>query len=369
MAEISWIKLDVGLFGNRKVKEIRRQKGGDMTVLIWVMLLTMAGKCNAAGMIWITEGIPYSVASLADELRIKPAQIRAALDTLEEFRMIRVDEDGICVLDWEAHQNVEGMDRVREKTNNRVKAYRDRKKAVMQCNADVTQGNALDERYNVTDCNDNGSVTCNATCNATVTLCNGTDKIREEKSKIREEREKNIYSISGRKEEGKGGVGGTPEAFSPSPPEGEKVISDPVDTQEMDARNDGWETHHLPPLVVHLPPKGKDLRWTRDGGQGTGETDSSAPLRCAQNDREGDQNDARDAQNDGEGRKTMTPAELVRTVREKMELTDGNADELVKFAREIGSNAVLDALNTAIESDQCYWFGLWAQMMKRRYNQ
>ena len=311
MAEISWIKLDVGLFGNRKIKEIRRQKGGDMTVLIWIMLLTMAGKCNAAGMIWITEGIPYSVASLADELRIKPAQIRAALDTLEEFRMIRVDEDGICVLDWEAHQNVEGMDRVREKTNNRVKAYRDRKKAVMQCNADVTQGNAFDERYNVTDCNDNCSVTCNATCNATVTLCNGTDKIREEKSKIREEREKNIYSISGRKEEGKGGVGGTPEALSPSPPDGEKMISDLVDTQEMDAR---------------------------------------------------------DAQNDGEGRKTMTSAELIGIVREKMELTDGNADELVKFAREIGANAVLDALNTAIESDQCYWFGLWAQMMKRRYN-
>jgi hypothetical protein len=225
--------------------------------------------------------------------------------------MIRVDEDGICVLDWEAHQNVEGMDRVREKTNNRVKAYRDRKKAVMQCNADVTQGNALDERYNVTDCNDNGSVTCNATCNATVTLCNGTDKIREEKSKIREEREKNIYSISGRKEEGKGGVGGTPEALSPSPPDGEKMISDLVDTQEPEAGN---------------------------------------------------------AQNDGEGRKTMTPAELIGIVREKMELTDGNADELVKFAREIGSNAVLDALNTAIESDQCYWFGLWAQMMKRRYN-
>lgn len=286
MAEISWIKLDVGLFGNRKVKEIRRQKGGDMTVLIWVMLLTMAGKCNAAGMIWITEGIPYSVASLADELRIKPAQIRAALDTLEEFRMIRVDEDGICVLDWEAHQNVEGMDKVREQNKLRKQKQRDRERS-MECDShDVSR----DSHVTVTEQN----------------------KIREEKSKIREEREKNIYSISGRKEEGKGGVGGTPEAFSPSPPEGEKVISDPVDTQEPEAG---------------------------------------------------------DAQNDGEGRKTMTPAELIGIVREKMELTDGNADELVKFAREIGSNAVLDALNTAIESDQCYWFGLWAQMMKRRYNQ
>lgn len=286
MAEISWIKLDVGLFGNRKVKEIRRQKGGDMTVLIWVMLLTMAGKCNAAGMIWITEGIPYSVASLADELRIKPAQIRAALDTLEEFRMIRVDEDGICVLDWEAHQNVEGMDKVREQNKLRKQKQRDRERS-MECDShDVSR----DSRVTVTEQN----------------------KIRVDKNREDREKEKKYNSISLQQREGKGGVGGTPEALSPSPPEGEKVISDPVDTQEPEAG---------------------------------------------------------DAQNDGEGRKTMTPAELIGIVREKMELTDGNADELVKFAREIGSNAVLDALNTAIESDQCYWFGLWAQMMKRRYNQ
>lgn len=286
MADISWIKLDVGLFDNRKIRELRRRKGGDMTVLIWVMLLTMAGRCNAGGMVWITEGVPYDARGLADELRIKPAVLSAALADLEAMHMIGMDDTGICVLDWEAHQNVEGMDKVREQNKLRKQKQRDRERS-MECDShDVSR----DSHVTVTEQN----------------------KIREEKSKIREEREKNIYSISGRKEEGKGGVGGTPEALSPSPPEGEKVISDPVDTQEPEAG---------------------------------------------------------DAQNDGEGRKTMTPAELIGIVREKMELTDGNADELVKFAREIGSNAVLDALNTAIESDQCYWFGLWAQMMKRRYNQ
>lgn len=286
MADISWIKLDVGLFDNRKIRELRRRKGGDMTVLIWVMLLTMAGRCNAGGMVWITEGVPYDARGLADELRIKPAVLSAALADLEAMHMIGMDDTGICVLDWEAHQNVEGMDKVREQNKLRKQKQRDRERS-MECDShDVSRD-----------------------CHVTVTEQN---KIRVDKNREDREKEKNIYSISGRKEEGKGGVGGTPEAFSPSPPEGEKVISDPVDTQEPEAG---------------------------------------------------------DAQNDGEGRKTMTPAELVRTVREKMELTDGNADELVKFAREIGSNAVLDALNTAIESDQCYWFGLWAQMMKRRYNQ
>lgn len=286
MADISWIKLDVGLFDNRKIRELRRRKGGDMTVLIWVMLLTMAGRCNAGGMVWITEGVPYDARGLADELRIKPAVLSAALADLEAMHMIGMDDTGICVLDWEAHQNVEGMDKVREQNKLRKQKQRDRERS-MECDShDVSR----DSHVTVTEQN----------------------KIRVDKNREDREKEKKYNSISGRKEEGKGGVGGTPEALSPSPPDGEKMISDLVDTQEMDAR---------------------------------------------------------DAQNDGEGRKTMTPAELIGIVREKMELTDGNADELVKFAREIGSNAVLDALNTAIESDQCYWFGLWAQMMKRRYNQ
>ena len=286
MADISWIKLDVGLFDNRKIRELRRRKGGDMTVLIWVMLLTMAGRCNAGGMVWITEGVPYDARGLADELRIKPAVLSAALADLEAMHMIGMDDTGICVLDWEAHQNVEGMDKVREQNKLRKQKQRDRERS-MECDShDVSR----DSHVTVTEQN----------------------KIRVDKNREDREKEKKYNSISLQQREGKGGVGGTPEALSPSPPDGEKMISDPVDTQEPEAG---------------------------------------------------------DAQNDGEGRKTMTPAELVRTVREKMELTDGNADELVKFAREIGSNAVLDALNTAIESDQCYWFGLWAQMMKRRYNQ
>ena len=60
MGEISWIKIDVGMFDNRKVRYLRKQPEGDSIVLIWIMLLTLAGRGNAGGAIFLTETVPYT---------------------------------------------------------------------------------------------------------------------------------------------------------------------------------------------------------------------------------------------------------------------------------------------------------------------
>ena len=65
---ISWIKIDVGMFENRKIRYLRKQPEGDSIVLIWIMLLTLAGRCNAGGAIFLTETVPYTPQMLADEL-------------------------------------------------------------------------------------------------------------------------------------------------------------------------------------------------------------------------------------------------------------------------------------------------------------
>ena len=54
MAEVKWIKLTTDMFDNRKIRHLRKLPEGNNIVLIWVMLLTMAGKCNAGGMIFLT---------------------------------------------------------------------------------------------------------------------------------------------------------------------------------------------------------------------------------------------------------------------------------------------------------------------------
>ena len=54
MCEVQWIKLYIDMFDKRKIKKVRRLPAGNDLLLIWIMLLAMAGKCNAGGHIFIT---------------------------------------------------------------------------------------------------------------------------------------------------------------------------------------------------------------------------------------------------------------------------------------------------------------------------
>lgn len=114
MAEVKWIKLTTDMFDNRKIKHLRRLPDGNNIVLIWVMLLTMAGRCNASGMIFLTENIAYTPKMLADELDFEENTVRLALEALEQFNMIVTDGDFFTIAGWEEYQNIEGMEKIRE---------------------------------------------------------------------------------------------------------------------------------------------------------------------------------------------------------------------------------------------------------------
>ena len=96
--------------------------------MIWVMLLTMAGRCNSNGFIFLTENIPYTTKMLADELGFDESVIHIALNALEKFEMIHRDGEFLSIPGWEDHQNVEGLDKVREQTRKRVAEHRERQR-------------------------------------------------------------------------------------------------------------------------------------------------------------------------------------------------------------------------------------------------
>jgi predicted phage replisome organizer len=144
------------MFDNRKIKHLRKLPDGNNIVLIWVMLLTMAGRCNAGGMIFLTENIPYTTKMLADELGFEENTVKLALQFLEQFNMIQMDQGYFTIAGWNEYQNIEGMEKIREQTNKRVAAYRQRQKALTE---GITSGNV--------------------TCNVTVTDSNATDKEEE----------------------------------------------------------------------------------------------------------------------------------------------------------------------------------------------
>ena len=144
MSEVKWIKITTDMFDNRKIKAIRKLPEGNNIILIWVMLLSLAGRCNASGMIFLTANIPYTNKMLSDELAFEESVICIALDTLEKFGMITRDENlFICVNNWSEYQSVDGMDKIREQTRKRVKDFREREKKKQlisnaTCNATVT---------------------------------------------------------------------------------------------------------------------------------------------------------------------------------------------------------------------------------------
>ena len=148
MAEVKWIKITTDMFDNRKIKYLRKLPDGDSIVLIWVMLLTMAGRCNAGGRIYLTEDIPYTPKMLAYELDFPENTVILALQALENLNMIVSQDDGFSVVGWEEYQNIEGMDRIREQTRARVAAHREKKRLSdgnVTCNVTVTHGNDIEE--------------------------------------------------------------------------------------------------------------------------------------------------------------------------------------------------------------------------------
>lgn len=138
MAEIKWIKLTTDMFDNRKIKHLRKLPEGNNVVLIWVMLLTLAGRCNAGGMIFLTENIPYTTKMLADELDFEENTVNLALKALSSLGMITTNNEGLlAITDWEDHQNIDGMERIREQ--NRIRKQRQRELKKQMCLPEAPQ--------------------------------------------------------------------------------------------------------------------------------------------------------------------------------------------------------------------------------------
>ena len=149
MAEVQWIKIYTNMFDiSRKIKKIERMPQGDTILIIWFKLLTLAGKINDGGAIYITKKFPYDMESLADELRRNEDITQKALSTLEMFDMIEWVDGFIYISSWEEYQNIEGMEKLREQNRERKRLQRARQKQSLI--DDVSR----DSHVTVTGCHD-----------------------------------------------------------------------------------------------------------------------------------------------------------------------------------------------------------------------
>ena len=144
MTEVSWIKLKVGMFDDSKIKYIEALPERDTIITIWVKLLTLAGKYNEQGYIMLSENLPYNEEMLANEFNRPLNSIRLALQTFETLGMTEIVQGVIKISNWEKHQNIEGLEKIRKQTRERVRKHREQKQ-LEASNVNVTLRNATEE--------------------------------------------------------------------------------------------------------------------------------------------------------------------------------------------------------------------------------
>lgn len=167
--DVRWIKLKTSMFDDEKIKLIESMPDKDSILIIWIKLLVQAGKCNATGYIYLNETLPYTDEMLSTIFNRPLNTIRLALNIFQKFGMIELNEDGaIYINNWEKHQNIEGLEKIREQTRLRVAKHREQKKIGYDVTEKVTLRNATDK--------------------------NRIDKIRKEKNTMSPDGDRSLYS-------------------------------------------------------------------------------------------------------------------------------------------------------------------------------
>jgi len=167
MSEIKWIKITTDVFDDEKICLIDALPDHDAILVIWFKILVLAGKLNKNGVLAISPNLVYTDEMLANRFQRPLNTVRMALGIFERFGMIEVIEGVITLPNWEKHQNIDGMEKVKEQTRKRVARHREKQKEL---------------------------VIGNVTCNVTVTESNGTEEERDEDKEL--DKDENITTNS-----------------------------------------------------------------------------------------------------------------------------------------------------------------------------
>lgn len=170
MADVGWVRLSTRMFENRKIKHLLNQPKGAELTLLWVRLLCLAGTINDNGRVYVTSKVTYTPQTLAVDTGVALAVVKKAWELFQDLEMIEITEEGyIEILGWEKHQNVTGLEKIREQNRLRKQKQRDSDKS-----RTVTQEMSRDSH--VTQCDEYSDKS------RTV-----TQQRREEKNKNRKE--------------------------------------------------------------------------------------------------------------------------------------------------------------------------------------
>ncbi len=147
MTNVKWIKIKTDIFNDEAIQLIEQMPEGDSIIVIWFKLLVKAGQINNGGLVYFRENIPYTEETLATILRKPINTIRLAIQTFVNFGMVEItDQEQLLISNWEKHQNIAGMEQIRE--YNRIAKRKQRQKQkeleLLKCQGQVKENHETD---------------------------------------------------------------------------------------------------------------------------------------------------------------------------------------------------------------------------------
>jgi predicted phage replisome organizer len=163
---MDWIKIMCNILDHRKIKMIRKSPEGNTLVLLWLLLLTEAGKCNRGGYLMISDNLSYTVETLSMVTDIPQPTVQLGLSIFSDLDMIDRKDGAIFIKNWRKYQSEDKLEARREKDRLRQQRHREKER----------------EKLRSLPTPDDVSRDNNVTMSRDVTQENRQDKSREEKT-------------------------------------------------------------------------------------------------------------------------------------------------------------------------------------------
>ena len=114
MRERKCVKFRVDMYDDTKFKIIDMKPERDLIHYVWTRIVTLAGKVNLEGDLYLSKNIPYTIETLAIEFNRDIEQVKLALDVFIELEMVELIEGNIYrVKNFAKHQNIKVKEKIK----------------------------------------------------------------------------------------------------------------------------------------------------------------------------------------------------------------------------------------------------------------
>ena len=102
--ELTWIKMFVSIFSNRKILLLLKERDGDTYFRVWIQLITIAGQSMNDGKLMMSENVPMKLEDFATIMNKSNDKMKKILNKLIQLEMIIYRDNVYIIKNWNVKQ-------------------------------------------------------------------------------------------------------------------------------------------------------------------------------------------------------------------------------------------------------------------------